>query len=84
MADDSKLRDADILQRQLNLDELAAAQTSLARRAEILTALKDKFDTILASQLSHSQLTSVLPALCEVSSWRHASLLEGMHTEVSA
>lgn len=59
-------RDSESLSRQLNLDDLAARDTPLFRRVEILSVLKERFDTLVASQLSQSHVTLVLPALCEV------------------
>ncbi|KAL4854024.1 Transcription-associated protein 1 [Chlorella vulgaris] len=54
------------LKRQLDLDVLVAAETPLLRRLEILSLLKDRFDSLVASHPSQTNLAVIVPTLCEV------------------
>ena len=65
MASDAKSRELEGLQRQLCLDELTSAHTPLLRRAELLASLRERFDALVASQISQLHATVIVPALCE-------------------
>ena len=69
MSTDAKMRDMEGL--SACLDELAAAETPLQRRAEILASLRERFDAIVSSQLSPAHAAVIVPALCEASGSRH-------------
>ena len=65
MSSEAKPRDMEVL--SACLDELAAAETTLQRRAEILASLRERFDAIVSSQLSPAHAAVIVPALCEAS-----------------
>lgn len=62
-----KMKDLDAFPQQLNLDELVAETTPLARRAEILASLRERFEQLVAGQTNQAQASVIISALCDVS-----------------